>query len=660
MSESRPFKMTISLDVLRHLGIGLYSNIPAVLSELVANAWDADATKVEITLDQTAPSIDIRDNGHGMSQTDVNEKFLKVGYQRRSTDSKTPRGRDAMGRKGIGKLAAFSIADIVEVHTANGKSTSAFRMDTKAIQASAANQSTPDYFPEPLNSMVADSPPGTLIRLTHLRRRAAWAAPHLRRRLARRFSVIGPAYDFQVVVNGTAITVEDRDYFKDMEFIWHFGKPASDWDFTKAPSGSSAGIVPAEVTLETESTGAPVVHQLRGFIGTVEKPGSLDDVNNAIVLSARGRLVHEDMLPEYRQARVYTEYVVGEVVADFLDEDGSEDIVTSGRQRVQQYDPRYRAIKRVVNEALRQIRDEWDKKRKRKGKKRALEYPSVQRWYNRMGPDKRRTAARMFGKIEALRLDDAEPKYQLYRASMLAFEKLALKDMLSALDDWDPLAGNERLLEIMAGVDEIEATSYRDIVEGRLTVIEAFRNLAPDALEKTIQKYIFDHLWLLHPSWDRAASNAHMEETVATEFNDIRLSKEERRARIDIRYRTTAGKHVIIELKKRSVSVNVHDLVKQLEKYRAVLEKCLTNRFPNEPRQIECVAILGKPPLGRNVEGALLAAEARFLTYDELILESQRSYAGYLQAKEDAQKLSRIIEDMRGDFGITPRHSDSS
>ena len=49
MTEERPFKMTISLDVLHHLGIGLYSNIPAVLSELVANAWDADATRVNIT-----------------------------------------------------------------------------------------------------------------------------------------------------------------------------------------------------------------------------------------------------------------------------------------------------------------------------------------------------------------------------------------------------------------------------------------------------------------------------------------------------------------------------------------------------------------------------------------------------------------------------------
>ena len=110
------------------------------------------------------------------------------------------------------------------------------------------------------------------------------------------------------------------------------------------------------------------------------------------------------MLPEYRQARVYTEYVVGEVVADFLDDDSSDDIVTSGRQRVQQDDPRYLAVRKVVNEGLRQMRDEWDSKRKRKGTERALEYQSVQRWYSRMGPDKRRTAERMFGKIEALRL----------------------------------------------------------------------------------------------------------------------------------------------------------------------------------------------------------------------------------------------------------------
>ena len=37
------FIMSLSLNVLNHLGINLYSNIPAVLSEIVANSWDADA-----------------------------------------------------------------------------------------------------------------------------------------------------------------------------------------------------------------------------------------------------------------------------------------------------------------------------------------------------------------------------------------------------------------------------------------------------------------------------------------------------------------------------------------------------------------------------------------------------------------------------------------
>ena len=224
--------------------------------------------------------------------------------------------------------------------------------------------------------------------------------------------------------------------------------------------------------------------------------------------------------------------------------------------------------------------------------------------------------------------------------------------MLSALDDWDPQRDYGRLIDLMTGVDEIEATSYREIVEGRLIVIEAFRNLVPDSLEKTIRNYIFDHLWLLHPSWDRAASNAHMEQTVATEFEKIRLTKEERRSRIDIRYRTTAGKHVIIELKKRSVSINVFDLGKQLEKYRKVLDKCLKKRFPGEPRHIECVAILGQPPSGSNVEGTLLANEARFVTYDQLIWEAQRSYKEYLKVREQTQKLSEIIESMKDDFGL--------
>lgn len=74
------FIMSLSLNVLNHLGINLYSNIPAVLSEIVANSWDADATRVDITISDD--EIVIKDDGCGMSAEDINNKFLYVGYQK--------------------------------------------------------------------------------------------------------------------------------------------------------------------------------------------------------------------------------------------------------------------------------------------------------------------------------------------------------------------------------------------------------------------------------------------------------------------------------------------------------------------------------------------------------------------------------------------------
>jgi len=59
--------LTLDMNVLNHLGIGLYSSAPAVLTELVANAWDAEATEVHIDLDAGNRQIIMRDNGHGMN-----------------------------------------------------------------------------------------------------------------------------------------------------------------------------------------------------------------------------------------------------------------------------------------------------------------------------------------------------------------------------------------------------------------------------------------------------------------------------------------------------------------------------------------------------------------------------------------------------------------
>ena len=81
------FTMSLSLNVLNHLGINLYSNIPSVLSEIVANSWDADAKTVWVTINDG--EIIIEDNGCGMTEADINDHFLKVGYQKREKEQKS-------------------------------------------------------------------------------------------------------------------------------------------------------------------------------------------------------------------------------------------------------------------------------------------------------------------------------------------------------------------------------------------------------------------------------------------------------------------------------------------------------------------------------------------------------------------------------------------
>ncbi len=58
------------------VGINLYSNIAAVLTEAVANAWDAEY--VEINIDPKGEWIEIPDDGVGMTIKDMNEKYLRV------------------------------------------------------------------------------------------------------------------------------------------------------------------------------------------------------------------------------------------------------------------------------------------------------------------------------------------------------------------------------------------------------------------------------------------------------------------------------------------------------------------------------------------------------------------------------------------------------
>lgn len=74
------YKINIDKKVLRLLGAQLYGDTPSIISELVQNAYDADAKKVWLTINTKNPAtIIVQDNGIGMTPSEVNSRFLNIG-----------------------------------------------------------------------------------------------------------------------------------------------------------------------------------------------------------------------------------------------------------------------------------------------------------------------------------------------------------------------------------------------------------------------------------------------------------------------------------------------------------------------------------------------------------------------------------------------------
>lgn len=220
MCEAK-YKMSINLQVLNHLGLNLYSNTSAVLSEVVANAWDADATQVDIKI--SGDTITITDNGNGMDLSDINHKYLTVGYQKRCESAFSPvLHRPVMGRKGIGKLSLFSIANVVEVFSHKNGETNGFKIDTDSLRKAIATND--EYYPTELSTDGIDlEGNGTKIILSNLKKkRTAALATHLRQRLARRFAIIGAKNQFKVLINDNEIVISDRNYLSKAQCVWVF------------------------------------------------------------------------------------------------------------------------------------------------------------------------------------------------------------------------------------------------------------------------------------------------------------------------------------------------------------------------------------------------------------------------------------------------------
>ena len=649
-TSEHKYEMTLSLNVLRHLGFGLYSNVAAVLSEVVANAWDADAENVSIFIDASDGHVIIEDDGHGMTVHDANDKYLTVGYERRKSERRTPvLDRPVMGRKGIGKLSLFSIARSVEVHSVRDSIKHGFVMDSDQIEKIIADGREAEYNPEAVNPDDINIQRGTRITLTNMKRQLQWTGKPLRRRLARRFSVIGALHDFNIVLNDEPITIEDREYQDKVQYLWTFG-------------GTGLRCRDAATKLEEHEERDNNIddsdYQIDGWIATAFKSGQLKDPDtkeslNNLVIMVRGKLAQEDILEEFGEGGLYTKYLFGEIHADFLDLDDQDDIATTSRQRLIEEDPRYKALKSKLNDELKWIQKRWTQLRNQQGTVQALLFPQIKEWFSDLDADQQKAAKGLFGRINQLPLEDDDQKRQLFVSAVLAFESLKLRRMLHRLDEVST-ENLEALKDVFIQLDDLEASAYYQIAKDRLEVIQKLTNLVDDnAKERAIQDHLHEHLWLLDPSWEGATHTAVMERRVLTALKGVdgTLTEEQLKSRLDIYYRTTGKKHVIIELKRADKRLTTSDLLEQISKYYSATENALADADrKNEPIEVVCVLGRRLRDWDDSTSGEVRSREtlrvnnARIVSYDGLIDNALKAYQDYVDRGEEAGRVYRLIQ----------------
>lgn len=379
MKDQDKFIFQISLSILDHLGRKLYRNFITILGEAISNSWDANAQNVWISINRDKRIIIIKDDGLGMSEGDFQDKFLKIGYSKR-TDEDVPRlKRPFIGRKGIGKLALLSCAK--RIHVVTKKYSAEYVggiIDNDKLDQAIGKDSEPRDYPleriniEDYKKFTKNHDQGTILMLEEIKEGIINDAKQLRKLVALYFKFSLHDSNFNIHIDDKIVDASDLDMLvQKTEFLWTINA-AKDDPFVQRLQGQAV----------TQKSISDIDDRFQGFIASVEKPGDLNVFGTgekiSIDLFVNGRLRERSIISSITTSRVFESYLYGQIHFDELDKDGDEDRFTTSREGVMDNDPEYaKLLTSLRNKVLLRIMDQWDQFRFARGQDGDPENPRV-------------------------------------------------------------------------------------------------------------------------------------------------------------------------------------------------------------------------------------------------------------------------------------------
>ena len=623
-NPQKVLEMKFDPNVITHLGIQMYSTLPPVISELISNAYDADATEVKIYLNDKdqEKSIIIEDNGHGMSFDEINDKFLLIGRNRRKDDQsdKSKSGkRWVIGKKGIGKLAFFGIATQVEISTIQNYSKTTFLLNWDDIQSQRAN--TGIYYPTILESDISvQQESGTTIKLTKIKRKTGFSAQDLALSLSKAFHVFDEE-DFQVnifhneqtepLLISNSLRYQDFDCFVKWEAPW------------------------AEINLTSEEKNKyeAYLEQITGCL-IASKEKTIPEKMRGIALFSRGKLVNEYAFYGLSATSFGYSYLTGWLNVDFI-EDFSEDVISTNRRSLNWETDETKLLEELLQILIKKFYN-FQKDAKESDKKQEIEEIvgiNLDDWYETLPKHERKLAKKIMNQIIKAEGLEPEKTSNLIRYVQDSYQFTSFKELAADISE-NNFDHPEQILKLMSEWQLIEAREFYKLAEVRLETIKKFEEyIAQNAKEvPVLHNFLKQFPWLLDPRIMSFKDEVTFSSLLKEKYPDETLDINDRR--IDFLCQRFADSFFIIELKRPKGTISHKEIMQALDYVNFIAQ-----RLGNEKGTKVCCYLIAErlvdtPSVTMTAEALQKGGSVYVKTYSELLANAKNYHNEFIEKYE--------------------------
>lgn len=640
MNKERNFILRYSHNIIEHLGLKLYQNKPTnVLAELISNSWDADAKKVWIDVNEN--HLAVMDDGIGMSRDLLIDNYLVIGKKKRTAedpDKKTQGKRRMMGRKGIGKLAPFGIAQKLSVVTVDKEDNRCYWLE---IDLAELLNDSEDNSQEPLKyepNVICDSAKmtdipfekdphgyvrsfikrvgrgGTLVILDNLSLKKKVSIEQLRQSIGQRFTVTLLRDDFKVLINENEVTE---------------AQALPKFTFRIPEKGFNAETV--HINGEDRRMKYWV-----GFVKQAEWPQDQAGVG----VYAHGKIAQDRPFVFGLKGReITTRYMYGVIEADWLDE-LADDVVSTDRTTINWdndfTEPMYQWGQNLVASWVSQYRKKQKSENEVSVLRKLKELPDIPRVTNEEQLVIKDMVCNMSPKI----YKDDTLQNEVITKLTAAWTHRPTRNIIKSL--WDKIErseeNEEQFLETLNDIHKHlvpESLSLSVTVAQRIYALTKLNELSKNGTERQLQALLERFPWILgsdkgkvsaDQSLKEIANNAGLEDTLGGHGETRRelMERPDSNTRPDFTFLTDTNNSVLIAVELKSPQVPLERKhLNQLLTYIGWLQ----DQYPNATVY---GYLIGKNP-GNAIKDEMFK-HIEILTWEDVCLQSRKDYLELLSS----------------------------